>query len=120
MEEAEQKHYKENIPAYTILAEDEEDPSWAGDWVRRSHKRNFNPLPLPAHGGSLGGLMQLLPPAGPDVQLLRCVVNLTVNLKLFDHSQEGKGKMIHFNERELLRILTRRPGLCLQSNYLTC
>ena len=73
LEEAEQKHYKENIPPYTILAEDEEDPSWAGDWVRRSHKRNFNPLPLPANGGSLGGLMQLLPPASPDVQLLRWV-----------------------------------------------
>ena len=78
LEEAEQKHYKENIPPYTILAEDEEDPSWAGDWVRRSHKRNFNPLPLPANGGSLGGLMQLLPPASPDVQLLRWVTCLRV------------------------------------------
>ena len=107
LEEAEQKHYKENIPAYTILAEDEEDPSWAGDWVRRSHKRNFNPLPLPAHGGSLGGLMQLLPPAGPDVQLLRCVV------KWAGGGGGGGGvihcqscvtgrqrKIIHFKERE--------------------
>ncbi|KAL5246752.1 hypothetical protein ACHWQZ_G018834 [Mnemiopsis leidyi] len=78
LEEAEQKHYKENIPPYTIIADEEDDPTWAGDWVRRSHKRNFNPLPLPANGGSLGGLMQLLPPVGPDVQLFRC--NLAIIL----------------------------------------
>eukprot|EP00116_Pleurobrachia_bachei_P006040 sb/3466302/ len=36
--DVEDRYYRENIPSYILLADDEEEPSWAGEWVKRNHK----------------------------------------------------------------------------------